>query len=262
MPNCRALVVLFASSMCCSLICGAATPGSDPQALKLAAQSIAVLTVRNSISDVTLTGTVTWTSGPDSETGTATLQALGSGESRMDLALTSGMRTEIRDSQTGTPVGKWVNPDTHSGTFVFQNCQTDAVWFFPALSSLKVPANIVLSYIGQTTWNGHSAQHIQSYLYQPNAPSVVPSTQQLSTLDFYLDATTLLPIAVTFNAHPDNDAATSLLVEVDFSNYQAMSGAMVPAHIQRYQEGTLMVDLTVTGAAFNTGLSLSAFAVD
>jgi hypothetical protein len=90
---------------------------------------------------------------------------------------------------------------------------------------------------------------------------MIPTPQQLSTMDFYLDANTLLPVAVTFNAHPDNGASTNLLVEVDFSNYQTVSGVVVPMHIQKYQQGNLMVDVVVTGASFNTGLLLSIFTI-
>jgi len=86
-------------------------PASDPQAPSYAALSIAALTGGTSITDVTLTGTVTW-NGSDS--GNATLMALGTGESRMDLVLGNGTRTEIRDAQTGTQLGKWVNPDSSS----------------------------------------------------------------------------------------------------------------------------------------------------
>ncbi len=103
-------------------------PASDPQAVSYAAQSIAAITGGVSISDVTLSGTVTWNG---SDTGTATLKALGTGESRMDLALTSGTRTEIRDVQTGAPLGQWSGANNTLGNFALQNCRTDAVWFFP-----------------------------------------------------------------------------------------------------------------------------------
>src|SRR5216683_7094811 len=123
-------------------------PASDPQALALAALSVAALTGGTTISDVTLTGSVTW-NGTGSDTGTATLRALGTGESRIDLALTSGTRMEIRDAQTGVPLGHWVAPNNSSGNYTAHNCWTDAVWFFPALGSLAVGPNVVLSYIGQ-----------------------------------------------------------------------------------------------------------------
>src|ERR1700674_5064057 len=117
-------------------------PVSDPQALAYAAQSIAAITGGNTISDVTLTGTVTWIGG-GTDTGTATLRALGSGESRMDLALTGGTWTEIRDAQTGPALGQWIAPNNASGNFAAQNCWTDAVWFFPALGSLASGPNVV-----------------------------------------------------------------------------------------------------------------------
>jgi hypothetical protein len=234
-------------------------PQSDPQAVSLAAQSIAALTAGSAISDVTMSGSVTWNG---SDTGTALLRALGTGESRMDLTLTSGTRTEIRDAQTGVLLGEWIAPNNTSGYFASQNCFTDAVWFFPVLGSLAAGPNVVLSYIGLETRNGESVQHIESYVYQSNPLGLTPTPQQLSTMDFYLDATTFLPAAVTFNAHPDNSAATNLLDEVDFSNYQTISGMVIPMHIQRYQQGNLMVDVVVTAASFNTGLSLSIFAIN
>jgi outer membrane lipoprotein-sorting protein len=236
-------------------------PPSDPQALTYAAQSIAAMAGSTTISDVTLTGTVTWY-GAGTDTGTATLRALGTGESRIDLTLTAGIRTEIRDAQTGVQLGQWIAPNNISGNFASQNCWTDAVWFFPVLGSLAAGPNVVLSYVGPTTWNGESVQQIQSYVYQSTQTGLTPTPQQLSTMNFYLDATTLLPAAVTFNAHPDNNAATNLLVEVDFSNYQTFSGVVVPTHIQKYQQGNLMVDVVVTAASFNTGLSPSIFTIN
>jgi hypothetical protein len=180
----------------------------------------------------------------------------------MDLALSSGTRTEIRDAQTGTQQGEWINPNSASGKFAFHNCQVDAVWFFPVLGSLAAGPNVVLSYIGPTTRNGESVQHIRSYVYPSNLAALTPSPQQLSTMDFYLDSTTLLPSAVTFNSHPDGNAGANLLVEVDFSNYQSISGVLVPTHIQKYQQGNLLVDIAVSGASFNSGLSLSTFAIN
>jgi len=235
-------------------------PASDPQALSFAAQSIAALTGGTSISDVTLTGSVTW-NGNDN--GNATLMALGTGESRMDLALGSGTRSEIRDAQTGTQLGKWINPDSSFGPYASHNSWTDAVWFFPALGSLATGPNIVLSYIGQETRNGAAVQHLQSYVYQANWPAgVTPSPQQLSTMDFYLDGSSLLPVAVKFNTHPDDDASTNLAFEVDYTNYQSFSGVVVPMHIQRFQQGSLMVDLVLSSASFNSGLSLSNFSTN
>jgi hypothetical protein len=119
----------------------------------------------------------------------------------------------------------------------------------------------VLSYVGAETRNDVTVQHIRSYLYQAGQISTL-GPQQLSVMDFYLDATTLVPVALTFNTHPDDDANTNLLVEVDFSNYRTINGVAVPTHIQRYLQGNLIEDIDVSSASFNTGLTLSSFAVN
>jgi len=236
-------------------------PASNPQALAFASQSIAALTGGTPINDVTLTGGVTWIAGSDNETGSATLLASGTRESSMSLSLASGARTEVRDAQTGATLGSWTAPSGPSGMFSLFNCQTDAAWFFPVLSSLSAGPNIVLSYVGLETRNGESVQHLRSYVYSPSSSSAL-TFQQLSAEDFYLDATTLLPSAVTFFTHPDNNAANNISVEVDFSNYQTVNGAAVPMHVQKYLQGTLQIDLTVSSAAFNTGIALSHFTIN
>jgi len=237
-------------------------PASDPRAVAFASRSISALTGRKAIGDATLTGTVTWSGGATPETGTATLLASGTGESRMNLVLSSGTRTEIRDASTGVAQGQWIAESAKSGLFASHNCATDPVWFFPALGSLAAGANVVLTYVGQETRNEGAVQHIRSYRYQPNQAAVNPSQQQLSTMDFYLDASTLLPVAITFNAHPDNNANTNLLIEVDFSNYEVLSGVLVPTHIQRAMQGNVLVDISISGAFFNTGLPLSDFTIN
>jgi hypothetical protein len=242
-------------------VIGQSQPASDPQALSYAAQSIAAITRGTSIRDVTLTGNVTW-NGPAADSGTATFLALGTGESRMDLALAAGTRTEIRDAQTGVAHGQWINPENKSRAFAVQNCQTDAVWFFPALGSLAAAPNIVLSYVGQETWKGREVQHIRSYI-SSEAPNIPGTTaKQLSTMDFYLDAVTLLPVSTTFNAYPDHSLSTRLPIEIEFSNFQRMDGVLVPTSIEKYLQGNLLMKVEISSASFNSGLSLSSFTIE
>jgi len=77
----------------------------------------------------------------------------------------------------------------------------------------------------------------------------------------HLDVATLLPAAITFNAHPDDNPGSNISIEIDFSNYQAIAGVTVPMHIQKYVQGTLTIDFTGSTATFNTGLPLSDFAI-
>jgi hypothetical protein len=157
------------------------------------------------------------------------------------------------------PAGAWVMNSGSATPYASHNCWTDAAWFFPALSSLAQTANpnFVFKYIGQTKHRGISAQHIQVY-----QPSKVRLLQHLSTIDFYLDPATLLPSAVAFTVHADRNAGEDLLVEVEFSNYQLVQGVAVPMHLQRYQQGALMLDATINMVTLNQGLDLSVFSID
>jgi len=227
-------------------------PASDPQALTLASLSIAALTGGITVTDIALPGNATLTIGSDVGSGPATLSAKGRHESRLDLNLDNGQRTEIRNSTSG-PLAEWIGADGKSHLFAFSNCMTDAAWFYPTFSSLASAndPNQTLSYIGLETLNGASVQHLHS----------VWSGQNFTSSDFYLDATTLLPVATNFNAHPDNDPTTNIAVQILFSTYENLNGVQVPYHIQELFNGVLLLDFTATTATVNSGLQDSLFAI-
>jgi hypothetical protein len=241
---------------------GQKRPLSDPQALLYAAQSMVAISGGKQILDVTLSGKVTWTVGLESETGTVTLFALSTGESRVDLALSGGNRKEIRDSSTETDPGSWRNSTARTEFSSPHNCLTDPVWFFPALGSLSARPNVVLSYVGRETRNGLTVQHIRSYVYMPALSNLRSAIQQLSGMDFYLDSATHLPVATVFNTHRGSAADSNKAVEIDFRNYQQIDGVQVPMHIRRCVQGDVLADISLDTASFNTGLSLLTFAID
>lgn len=236
---------------------------SDPQAIALAAKALAALTGSTSITDVTLSGTVTRTAGSDVETGSVTLKALGTGNSRMDLNTTAGTRSEIRTNAGGFPQGVWIGLDGTSNTMAGHNLMTDPVWFFPVFSILSQASstNVLSTYVGQETRNGESVQHLR--FTQPFSAANDPSgiLTSLTAEDLYLDATSFLPVAVLFDTHADQDELTNITVEIDFSNYQSSGAASVPGRIRKLLNNSLSLDITIQSATLNSGLSQSAFSV-
>jgi hypothetical protein len=231
-------------------------PPSDPLALSLAAQSVVALTGGTPISDATLTGIAVWTAGSDQQTGNVTLLAKGFSESRVDLNLSGGNRSEIRNSNASPDEGNWIGPDNVVHAIALHNCFTDGSWFFPglgALASVATNPNIVLTYVGLES----SLQHVRVYTYDAQ----LPDAQQLSAMDFYLDAQTVLPQVVIFNEHPDDDQTVNISVEVMFSDYHNVNGATIPFRIQRYVNNTLMLDVQLTSASVNSSISDSQFSV-
>jgi hypothetical protein len=115
-----------------------------------------------------------------------------------------------------------------------------------------------VSYIGQETRAGAAVQHLH-FAFQPAVADPTGLLQGLGVEDVYLDASTYLPVALTFNTHPDNDAGTNKPVEIDFSNYQQVNGSQIPFHIQKFLNGSLFLDVTIQSAVLNSGLPQSDF---
>jgi hypothetical protein len=250
------LILLFLSMLCVAL--SASPPASDRLAGALAAQAYTALTSGLNVTDVTLTTTATQTDGPVS---TVVLKALGTDSARIDVF--GGQNLEIRTASSGTPQGIWTGTDGTAHPEVLHNCLTDAAWFFPVFSSVfGPPQNVSLSYIGLEELNGAKVQHIQvTKIMQGQSQSDTNFIASLSAMDVYLDSVSMLPLAVRFNIHPDDDAGTNIAVEVDFSSYTKTNGIQMPLHIQKYVQGTLTLDLVVTNLAINSGLTLGDFQV-
>lgn len=236
------------------------TAPRDAQAVLIASQSLQALTSNTSVTDISLQGTATYTAGSDIETGTVTLLASGNLASRMNLNLTGGQRAEIRNGAQGD----WIGPDGTEHSMATHNCWPDADWFYSGLSfqALNSDPGLGMSYIGLESKNGLAVQHIRLFRVVPSSSGVPqPTVLALSTEDLYLDASSYLPLFLDFNTHPDDAFNRDFSVEVAFSDYQQMSGIMIPVRIQKHLNGALVLDLTVTSATINSGLPASDFSV-
>jgi hypothetical protein len=237
-----------------------AFPVASPEAEIIASRTIAALTNNSPLTDVTLRATVSRTVGTDNETGTSALIANGKGQSRVDLDFESGKTTETRYLGNGFAFGSLASIDGKETPLAGQNCLTDPAWFFPAFTSISdTNPTVVLSYVGIEQRKGVSVYHLRSYqasndlALQFSPEDGLSQLTDLSTMDFYIDGTTFLPVAAVFNAHPDNNALTNIPVEIDYSNYQSVDGLMVPFRIQKVFQGVPLLDFAVTSIAVNTG---------
>ncbi len=244
----------------------ATTPASanSTQATALLSQSAAALTGGVAVTDVTLSGTARRIAGSDDESGTAVLKALATGESRIDLTLPSGLRREVRALSNNCQVGIWTGPNGVAHPISNHNLMTDSSWFFPALTLARLlgSQSYVFSYVGAEARNGPPVQHLQ--IWQASTfqmPAHMPTPEHLSQMDLFLDSTTLLPAALTFNTHPDGDMGLDIPIEVRFSEYRIVNGAQVSFHVQKFLNKSLVLDLQFQTTALNTGLTSAAFGI-
>ena len=255
------------------------------QSALLLHKSLALLAPRGLATDVTLTGTARRIAGSDDESGSATLKAHSTGASRVELNFSSGQRTEVHNaspassagpagSPIGSPVGSWSGPDRAAHPIAFHNLLTEPAWFFPAFAiarSLSAAGHTV-AYLGHETHNEQAVEHFALTQVSPFPENPGPvSFEHLSKVYLFLDSSTLLPTALSFNIHPDNNALLDIPVEVRFSDYRAVSGVVaglqtgsaaspqVPFHIQKFLNNTLTLDFQADSVTFNSGLSNSDF---
>lgn len=228
-------------------------------------KALAALAPSAAITDITLSGTARRIAGSDDESGTVVIKALAGTGSRIDLTLPSGPRSEIRNAASIPIVGSWSGPDGVSHATAYHNLLTDPGWApAVAIASLLSAPNAVITYIGPETRNGQSVVHVsasQPFPANSGDPKTVTLMQHLTQTDLYLDATTSLPAAISFTAHADNNALLDVPVELDFSSYQAASGAQIPFHLQQFLNHSLALDLQFASATVNSGLGSSIFAV-
>jgi hypothetical protein len=126
-------------------------------------------------------------------------------------------------------------------------------WFSPSLfsqPSAGLPPLLGTTDTGVVTKNG-SIFHKVSYVLNL-AGANTSSTNQIvsqSTVDVFYDPQTFLPASLEYFIHPDNNDLQNIPVRVVFSNYQSVSGVMLPFTIERYVNRTLQLKLDVSNAS-------------
>jgi len=237
----------------------------DSTALNLAMIALKAMMPSVALSDITLSAQVIRTVGSGSESGAATLDALDNGDASLTYSLGGEQHAEIANPSSD-PRGAWSGADGAWHRIALHNTWTPAAWFAPALvlkTALDDPQLALLN-VGPTRLNGQAVEHLRSWRVLTSlsgSPETLATIQRLSTLDIYLDATSNLPVEFDFNLHPNSNAGVNIPVAVCFSNWQQSSGAFVPFHIQKFLNGSLLDDISVSSVDFNRGLSSSSFAI-
>jgi len=235
----------------------------DAQAALVLQRSLAALTGTVTVNDVTLTGTATRIAGSDNESGTATLKATAVGQGRVDLSLSSGQRSEVADISQVPPTGNWYGTDGVWHSMAVHNLFSDPTWFFPTflISRVLSEAHYSISPMDAQSQDGVAVEHVTVYQQPGFVTQQTTLIQGLSQIDIYLNASTLLPASISFSAHADTNALVNIPVEIKFSNYQVVQGVSTPYHIQKYVQNGLALDLTLSSAQINSGLSGSEFQI-
>ncbi len=259
------LVALLASWLALSPKSNAGDTKKQPRqqqqsGIAWAQAAMQALTGGNPVTSVTESGTVTVTIGQDQEQGTVSLQSTGIMTNQIAMSTNSGNRSEVRLWSGYTPSGQWTGLDGQPHQMAQHNCWTDALWFFPALSLLSdySDPNLVFVDLGQVQYSGGSTEHIQVYRSPTSLPAgIQQEIQALSTVDYYLNSQTALPVAMAFSIHGNQDVNASVPVSVVFSQYQSVNGVQAPLQVTRLLSGSSQLQISITSVT-TTGQSSPA----
>jgi hypothetical protein len=123
-------------------------------------------------------------------------------------------------------------------------------WFFPGLTLLSSNSDASLPAWTASTFASDSlGDHLRFQLVIPYLNGVQQDQRLLSPFDLVLAPGTHLPQYALFTAHPDNPGLnTNITVRIAYSDYRRISGVMIPFHIQRFVNGSLVLDLAISTA--------------
>jgi hypothetical protein len=204
------------------------------------------------VHSVTLTATAHWIAGSDNETGHATLTANADGSFTAQLQLSQSARKEAQTSFSSGKTCTWAGTDGVVHATAAQNCMGTLSWFLPQVQLFggQQPSAVsitIMSGPNQSFIDLRQQRTTESALN----PQLTTLMAHLGTTDLYLDPVTYLPAILSYNLHPDKNAAADIPVQITFTDYQAVNGVSIPFRIQRYINGVLNLDLTVTEAFVN-----------
>lgn len=240
--------VLLFSLLLCNL--GYSQTGTATSLQIVQTQARSALTASNQPTSITLDGAFTSTAGSLQQSGNAHLTVGSDGSFLISLSRSVGAISESRTVTDGIPACTWMDKNSVVHSSSFPNC-TPPAWFFPGLtllttvSNTSIPAWVPSSYSSDSLGN-----HLRFQYMLPGTNGSQDNSGLLSPFDLVLAPDTNLPRYALFTAHPDQGAVNaSIAVRIEYSNYRSVSGVMIPFHIQRFMNGSLVLDLTISTAS-------------
>lgn len=245
---------LFKSAGLIALLCVTLTPTwcrsqATTQLQTMQSQARTALLATAQPTSVILNGTFVSTAGSLAQNGSAQLTVGSDGTFAVNLSASGGATSESRAVSDGNPSCTWTDRESVVHNSLFLNCMPPA-WFFPGLSLLSVNSDSSLP-----TWTPSSyavdslGDHLSFQFTIPNSDGAPQDPRMSSPLDLVLAPDTHLPLYALFTAHPDNPwINANIPVKIAYSDYRSIAGVMIPFRIQRYLNGSLVLDLTIAAA--------------
>ena len=239
----------FALSLCTPLTAALSQSSSTAQLQSMQSQARTALLAATQPASVALNGTFASMAGPTTDSGTANLTVGLDGTFLVNLSGSGGTTSESRAVSDGNPSCTWTDKEDAVHNSLFLNCMPPA-WFFPGLALLSSNSASIAAWLPSSYAVDSMGDHLQFQFVLPNTSAAQEDPQLAMPIDLILAPDTHLPLYALFTAHPDNPwVHADIAVKIAYSDYRNISGVMIPFRIQRYLNGSLVLDLTISSAS-------------
>ena len=226
----------------------------DAQAVSVFKAALSGLTGPSTAIPASLVAYGTYTRWPN---GTAVsfpiqVKVLGTTNVRWDSSEPTGSVTTIVNGLSGS-----VQTPSISRALAIGETFGRGVEIFPALlmSKWMATTGLGMKWVGPETLNGQSVNHTTVL---PPATASPDAIETQPKCEFYTDPQTNRPIRVRVYQHP-TDRRASTLLDIDFSDYQSVSGLMFPMTVSFSTGGQTIATIQFQSIAPNASVSASEF---
>ncbi|MGC2528614.1 MAG: hypothetical protein WA639_12760 [Candidatus Acidiferrum sp.] len=237
----------------------AQAPQRDPQAVAILTQALNAaggVSAIAAVQDFTATGNVTYASA-DSTPASVSIRGRGLHEFRIDATLTDGVHSWIINS--GAALQK--NPDGSTSPLPSQDTIKPASTMFPLLELLTAvqDPSIGVSYEGSVTHDGQQVQAIAVQKYFPLGEDPAGALSGITKAHIFIDPNAFTVQSIVDKAFRRDGGQGEYSHETQFSNYQKVSGMLVPFAITESIAGQQTTMIQLSQITFNTGLNDADF---
>jgi hypothetical protein len=227
----------------------------DPQGMAILSQVLTAsggLQAISGLQDYSAAGTITYQWAGEAVQASVVVKSRGASQFRLDATLQAGVRSWAVNNGTGflRETDGTRKPIFYQNTVNFGNLTLP----FQYLASTLEDPSISVSYIGLETKGGQPVQHIQTKKIFPANTDPHETFSRLTMRDFFFDPTTFRIVSTLDMVHPDEAYTVNYPHEMDFSDYRAVDGVLVPFSVVETVSGQHTYTIQLNQVLFNTGL--------
>jgi len=240
-----------------SAICQTPAPSTFQQKVALAFNPSGA-----QLTSVSVSGSASWISGSQRDTGNLKLQLSADGSTNETWSLSTEGRSYVKGPLGSPDLGRVCSYTDAKGSqhpLDGPNCLRAIPWFFPSFAIH--PTNVAVSSVVDSTDAAASNQGLKKITYKVVIPTP-PSTrsdvletfaklQDATAETIYYDSENALPKKLVYEQMSDADQSKGIEISVEFSDYRAESGFMIPHEIRQYVQRTLQLDFHVSEVAIH-----------